>query len=667
MSEAGIETEVILRACLPADSTAVIELGDKNKQALGLLPRKAIEKYILDGNVIGAFLKSALVGYILFSLPRHEIRITHLCVNSDFTGLGIAKNLVETLVSKHEERRGIILHCRRDWDADSIWPRLNFTPVNAKSGRGQAGTELTVWWRDFGHPDLFTLATIQEDSIRACLDANVIRDLSHSKTRTDRSRFLTDPTLRSQLQWCHTNSLAVEINQTVSDQSERKEALAFLNTQSLLVNSKGSLANTIFSKLKSNVSSDIFQHDSSITTDLKHIAEAIVGECQLFVTNDEKLQSAIQTAARPLGIRILSPAEAAIWIIGGQDESRYAPGWLSNSALTVRHPKLGEKISTDHFLSHPTGENKNTFKSIFRSLKESEIASNPVELQLIELDNEPLAITAVQLISGDSIEVPVLRVARSDMENALARQVLFELQQRALKENIEAVRITDQHVGPSQYIKRWLKSDGWKSDGFHWYKHITRSFVDLPESMPPREAARREHLDWPRKFLESGIETWTVSIRHSFASTLLDHDDHLPFTDPLLAISRERVYFCGTPIKAENKKALRILWYVSGKKGGVFVGTSQIYQQASGDVSDIFERFRNYGVLSRDQVANQAAKSGRVAAIVFRDTEIFDRPVPLKTMRQWFSDEKRKVPPFLSPVSVSESLFERAYRYGFRL
>lgn len=667
MTDSMTKSEISLRTCLPADSVEVIKLGDKNKNSLGLLPWQAIEKYINDGNVIGAFDQKKLVGYLLFSLPRYEIRITHLCVDSKFTGQGIAKKLTEFLVLKHGERRGIILHCRRDWNVNSIWPRLNFSPIDAKKGRGLAGTELTVWWRDFGHPDLFTLATIQEDSIRICIDANVIRDLTHPKNRTDRSKFLIDPTLRSQLRWCHTKSLAVEINETISKQDERRETLSFLNAQSLLVESNDTLANSIFQKLKSTIPKKVLDRDSSILTDIQHIAESIVGECSIFVTNDEKLQTAIQPVAKELGINIFSPAETALWMASGQDESRYAPGWLLNSALTIRRPQLGEEIPSEHFLSHPTGENKSSLKAKIRSIKEKEITAGSSETKIIELNQDPLAIFSINLSSPNCINVPLLRIAKSDIENALARQVLFELQNTALNQGISTIRVTDEHSGPSKYVKHWLANDGWNRDDRHWTKNVVRKFEDHSGQISPRESAQREHLEWPLKVLKSGIETWTVSIKSSFASTLLNHDDHLPFTNPLLAISRERVYFCGTPIRAETTSALRILWYVSGKNGGFFAGTSQIYQQVSGKPVDIFERFKNYGVLSRDQVTNQANRFGRVTAVVFRDTEIFDRRIPLSTMAQWFEDDERKRPPFLRPVSVSESLFERAYRYGFNL
>ena len=74
---------------------------------------------------------------------------------------------------------GIGLSCRRDYVANSIWPKLGFIATTDKVGRGKAGNYLTYWWFDHGHPSLRSL--IQDRAIQqklaVAIDANVFFSL----------------------------------------------------------------------------------------------------------------------------------------------------------------------------------------------------------------------------------------------------------------------------------------------------------------------------------------------------------------------------------------------------------------------------------------------------------------------------------------------------------
>jgi len=67
--------------------------------------------------------------------------IAHLCVHEKFRKGGVARLLFEEVKAQAQLRdlRGVGLHCRRDYPATALWPRLGFAPRGSKPGRGSDG------------------------------------------------------------------------------------------------------------------------------------------------------------------------------------------------------------------------------------------------------------------------------------------------------------------------------------------------------------------------------------------------------------------------------------------------------------------------------------------------------------------------------------------------
>jgi GNAT superfamily N-acetyltransferase len=166
----------------------VIQLHGSAKATLGFLPSQVFADQATKGCLLVAIDSSGdLVGYALYDLPRNEIRLTHLCVDADHHGKGIARELVEALCQRHPNRIGIRARCRRSWPANDMWPHLDFAPLNDTPGRSREGHLITTWWRDFGHPTLFSrLPSEIEPRIGAALDTDVFLDLFDG-TRTGSS------------------------------------------------------------------------------------------------------------------------------------------------------------------------------------------------------------------------------------------------------------------------------------------------------------------------------------------------------------------------------------------------------------------------------------------------------------------------------------------------
>ena len=171
-------------------------LGKKHRKTLGFFPRGAFEEYALAGCIlIHLDAAGAVNGYLAFrySGTSPHVRLAHLCVRDDSRGQGVAKALVHHLVSKTQQALGIGLWCRQDFLASRLWPTLDFTPMGRKPGRGKAEAELVFWWRDNGHPTLFSAQNqaaspeyVGSSEIRVVLDANIVFDLDAPKNASDR-------------------------------------------------------------------------------------------------------------------------------------------------------------------------------------------------------------------------------------------------------------------------------------------------------------------------------------------------------------------------------------------------------------------------------------------------------------------------------------------------
>ena len=134
-------------------------LGRKYSATLGFFPDGAFEDHATRGHLLAASVGEAeLAGYCAFRVSKGRAMIAHLCVAETHRGTGVAKKLFAGVKAHAQERdlRGIGLHCRRDYPAYGMWPKLGFAAIGSKPGRGADGTDLTFWWHDLHAEDLFT-------------------------------------------------------------------------------------------------------------------------------------------------------------------------------------------------------------------------------------------------------------------------------------------------------------------------------------------------------------------------------------------------------------------------------------------------------------------------------------------------------------------------------
>jgi predicted transcriptional regulator/GNAT superfamily N-acetyltransferase len=320
---------------------------------------------------------------------------------------------------------------------------------------------------------------------------------------------------------------------------------------------------------------------------------------------------------------------------------------------------------------------------------------------------------------GHVLEVTFLRVAPSRLAKTTAIQLLHVLRKRACRDELTAIVVTDPYI--SAVVRDALTESGHipDSDG-HLYAPVIQGCLTwaeatatLPELITHlseqrndglRRAAAEEHLLglnarkntpdagfgnhertvqaddpelrqvgrpvpsefdvaelermlWPLKVVDADLPCYLVPIRPEPAAQLLQREELLWGSSPELGLSRQHVYF-----RKHRPHILtgpgRILWYVSGRERQV-VAYSRLEQVVVAHPRKLHRKFARLGVLSEDVIAEQA-KNGRAMAVLFSDTEHFERPVPLERLRAI----DRRLSPLPSPRQIDPQSLFAVYREG---
>lgn len=202
---------------------AIVDLWGENRQWLGPFPRGAFEERAQKGQILAAIEGDSVAGYVLFYFSNRKVRITHLCVAGQHRGKGVAKDLVTALRERTREFYAITLHCRRDFPAWNLWPRLGFVAVAEKVGRSADGHELTLYCLEIRQPPILSqMQDLDEERVDVAVDANVFYDLHDpSRQSAEESCGLQADWLQPQIRLRITEELFNEIQRN-EDPKQRK-------------------------------------------------------------------------------------------------------------------------------------------------------------------------------------------------------------------------------------------------------------------------------------------------------------------------------------------------------------------------------------------------------------------------------------------------------------
>jgi GNAT superfamily N-acetyltransferase len=660
-----------------------IALGDRNKRTLGFLPHKAYEQASAAGTLLAVVEHGRVMAYALYSLPRQVVRLTHLCVSGDARGRGLARLLIKAISERHADRFGITLKCRNDYEANSIWPHLGFEKQGEVPGRSRQRYPLSIWWRDHGHPTLFSAAE-SLGLVRVMLDMNVFIDLESSYQRSEQreSGALAGDWLADQVDLVVSSELAAEITRH-PDPVEKDRQLRAAGRYPT-VRTEGRALDEAVGQITGLVLKDSgtdLSVDPGDVSDVRHLAAAWLSGTTVVATRDERFITWATVVADITGVRVMRPSDVVIQLDELARAQEYRPAQLADTQYGFTQIRPRQEADVLAFMHDSKGERKPGYLAMVRGL----LADGPRWNRLILRDpgGEPVAFLVTGTGDGQ-LTVPVLRVRPHRLEETVTRQLLFYLRKQACAAARNVIRITDPALADS--AARAIREEGLIRDHAGWVgftiqacgpavavdEQLGRAASAAGLQVPPlREglsaaiAADLERTLWPAKITDSGLPSFLIPVRPEWSSELFGVPETLIPRSSTLGISREHVYYRGPRPRVVAAPA-RLLWYASGagKDSGVaaVIACSRLEEVVAARPAELHQRFRHLGVWQKDQVT-AAARNGAALALRFADTEVFPRRVPLRRIQRLASQFGQPLS-LRSAMKVSPQFFTAVYQEG---
>lgn len=134
-----------------ADTSFVLALQKQFANALGFLPRQAIEEYIARGRILITQDNDQHAGYVLS--PRrlrcspHVTPIVQTAIHFDAQRRHLGRHLIEHVAHAAQADGQSMLQawCRRGLDANAFWQSLGFTAVGVRRPKTSRGEPLILW------------------------------------------------------------------------------------------------------------------------------------------------------------------------------------------------------------------------------------------------------------------------------------------------------------------------------------------------------------------------------------------------------------------------------------------------------------------------------------------------------------------------------------------
>ena len=667
---------------------AVQTLGDDNRSSLGLLPHAAWADYA-NARHICAIVDEATpdtpLAYVAYRTPRNEIVIAHLVVREDSRRSGLARRLIDGLRVRYPERLGILLRCRRDYEAHQMWPKLGFVARGEEPGRGKQPRVLTRWWLDFGHPTLLTWDGPADSLVPVMIDMNILIDLTCDSPGAEeqQTRRVFD-SLHDRIEVIVSPEAANEIDRNPAE-AERRRLRASLGAYTEISVDQAALERVDMQLAdKSGArSSESLQNRS----DRKHIAYAAAAGVTTVVTRDGPARRRLGPASKKMfEINIVTPSALVGLVDEIENTSQYAPGPLLGTAYRRAEAGVDNSRDVDDFISTANSERRRDFQRLRDHISAAKPASS---MQIVYNPSQaPVALIGIDG-SENHATVRVARMKKNPLAVSLASQLVQNIRDFGLKHEKKVIRVLDDHI--DGLIREALISDGFHPTtsglvGVGLDRYLTKTEFEaeiesviaslngydeeqsvLAEAVgriharsEPNRSASIEHEFRPVRYDSGELPTWLVPIKPQFSIDLFGYPLQLFERPSNLGLSREHVYY-KTRSSGETAPG-RIIWYVSGNNGEAFASSSLI-EVVDGNALELHRRFNRLGVYTYEQVEAQAGTNNRARALRVADTVVFDNPVSLRRIQHLGSTVRQRLPG-MSSVRLAPEVASTIIREG---
>jgi GNAT superfamily N-acetyltransferase len=670
----------------------IVALGKKNSATLGFMPKGGFFDYAHRGRIIVLTDdEKRLLGYLMYRVTSGRAFLVHFCIREEKRGRGLAHKLASRLFDETRHLDGVGLYCRRDFDANKRWPKLGFTAVTERLGRGRDPKRLTFWWRGNQHQDLLS-AIAPEERREVVIDTNIFIDLhGHMSGATELSRCLQADWVAPLVELAVTPELSNEIVRGDDDNERSRLLSAQLSYKH--IGAAPELVKLWVERLREYFPAKM---SASLESDLRHLAHCAASGSNLFVTRDAELQAICDASYKETGVEAKSPVEFVTQLDGEERPHAYKPVLLAGSRIRVEPLDAVDLDAVSaQFLRTEHGERRSEFKQALANA-----LSQPRALDCRAVRRPDGTIVAIYAMSccpgsGGVAEIPVLRFEADNLGQTLARHILRDAVQDFANMGAGIVRYSEQRFGPATELA--LKDAGFEMSGDAFVRVCARgvlSVLDIGVALNRLKKIHPQHLDlfgrietvlnnysshsdaaqacaierqlWPGKVDCDHLPTFIVPIRPQYALSLFDRElaaqQLFGPKEPIFA--KEAVYF-RSPRGAKLCTPARIVWYVS--KGGRQAGPmsaracSRLEEVVVDEAKTLYRKFRRLSVYEWENIKSHTCGSAHepIMMLRFADTEYFKSSVDAGQLR-----ELGVRGTIQSPRSIDAATFRSIYKLG---
>ncbi|MBK9262633.1 MAG: GNAT family N-acetyltransferase [Polyangiaceae bacterium] len=408
--------------------TRVQEMWGVHRATLGFLPDGGFDEYAKAGAIIAAVDSGGrLLGYVLYRVSRKRIAaIAQLCVAPDARRRGIARQLFEGMKERVADCYEISLWCRQDFEANDVWPRLDFIPVGEKPGRGKERKPLTKWRYELQQLPLLAAisASTATDAVAVVIDANIFFDLDPDGNGRDESRALEqEDWLEDHIELCLTDEIYHEIKRR-SAEADRKRQRARADGIKK-VRAPEQRMTEVFARLQVMFPDWNTENDIS---DLRQIAKTIAANVTFFVTRDGEILDIAERVADQFDLEIVSPHEIILKFDQLRRNAEYRPRRLMGLDL-IESKVWGEDVSARIadliHEGHPAPEPRKQTEAKLRDLL---AYPERIEFACIRArEGDLIAAYAIERVNEDIARLRLFAVTASDLGRTAARHFAHQI------------------------------------------------------------------------------------------------------------------------------------------------------------------------------------------------------------------------------------------------
>lgn len=672
----------------------VQKLGDANRSVFGFLPASAYKESALKGHLWIAIDSRTrkLRGYLFFGGRYPHLKVFQVYVRPEFRFSGVAGGLVGALKKYGEDNSWLTIRARvaSDLEANKFWQGSEFRIVRQLSAKPHR--MINLYELELDVPSLFGRRQFPQASSgdgssqityprplletpSYVIDLNVFFDAVRQRDAGE-SAFIFSSALNGEIRVRVTPEFRRELERRSPDVSD-DPVLEFARTLPTLPEiSPGILAHLV-EDLKATfpvADTRTGKWAANEQSDFVHLASCIHHKAFGFVTRDARILRHSGTLLEKYGLRVISPLDLSessgevdtylpqFSVAVGQEEIKISSldeGVNAAAASFLREMGI-DKATISYCLAAGTTQFPRT-RLVFQT-GEGVVGIGSWEAK-ISLSKKADAYLYVDEENRNADRVIDHLLESMINRGQLGQLFAFDLRtgQGQRKTREVAIQrgfqlIQDEEGDTLQSLRKVsfmgvVQSENWESFRSA-FKEVTR--YELAHSMPSHDELSNtgivlksrsglitiplfdfETLVSPGSLLCPERDGVIVPIKENFAHQLIpptaSQTSFLPGKEAALRL--ERAYFCRVGIQKMVKRGKVLVFYVSGRqKAAVAIARATFCDMVTKTQAAL--NLRRQGVLSEQEISQQANSNGELTAMTFDSLLLFPKRIPYQDLKQ---------------------------------